>query len=225
MSLDINKHITNKRERDYKRSLFYVILKTNTNKIYLFKIKGNNMLKLKVELEDGVKEYGIPNGWDEVSVIKYKELVALRNTKSSNLELYIKIITVISDMEEEEVEQISTTDFEDIVEALKFTQDIIEAPKKEKKSISVDGEKYYLKKDFDKLTLGEQASIEIILNKYDGKLEDAITDLLCIFLRKKKENGKLEKFKNSFMERADSFNNIMIGDVHNMFIFFSNGKK
>jgi hypothetical protein len=48
--------------------------------------------------------------------------------------------------------------------------------------------------------------------------------LLCIFLRKKKENGKLESFKNSFMEREELFENVMISDVNNLFLFFLDGK-
>ena len=101
---------------------------------------------------------------------------------------------------------------------------MIETPLEEKEYLLVEGDKYYLKKDFSQLTLGEQASIEIILKKYDGKLENAISELLCIFLRKKRDNGKLEKFKNSFMGRSEMFNDVMIADVHNIFIFFLTGR-
>tara|TARA_R110000787_G_scaffold271095_1_gene378202 strand:+ start:1038 stop:1589 length:552 start_codon:yes stop_codon:yes gene_type:complete len=182
------------------------------------------MLNLKVELDEGIQEYFIPNGWDEVSIIKYKKLMALQSGDVNNLQLYINIITVLSGMDKDSVEQISATDFEDIVESLKFTQTMIETPLEEKEYLLVEGDKYYLKKDFSQLTLGEQASIEIILKKYDGKLENAISELLCIFLRKKRDNGKLEKFKNSFMGRSEMFNDVMIADVHNIFIFFLTGR-
>ena len=39
--------------------------------------------------------------------------------------------------------------------------------------------------------------------------------------RKKKENGKLEAFKNDFLERAESLRTISISDIHNVFVFFS----
>ena len=47
--------------------------------------------------------------------------------------------------------------------------------------------------------------------------------LLCIFLRKKKENGNLEAFKSEFMERRWGFRDIKISKVFNVFNFFLNG--
>ena len=184
------------------------------------------MLKLNVELEDGIEEcFNIPNGWDEVSVVKYKQLMAIESDNVSGVELYIKIISVLSGMDRESVEQIEAGDFEDIADCLAFTQTMIETPSEEKESILINGEDYYLKKDFNQLTLGEQASIEIILKKYDGTLEEAISELLCVFLRKKRPNGKLEKFKNDFMNRSEIFDSVMIADVHNIFLFFLTGNK
>jgi len=40
------------------------------------------------------------------------------------------------------------------------------------------------------------------------------------FFKKEKANGKLESFKNDFMERETIFNQAIITDVNNIFLFF-----
>jgi hypothetical protein len=181
------------------------------------------MLKLNIETdEDLIIECNIPNGWDEVTVGTYEKLMDLKQD-GTNLSMYIQILSVLSGLDKDVIEDISAVDFQKITDAISFTQTQIENETLVD-HIELNGEKYYLKKDFEDLTLGEQASIEILMNKYDGKLEKAIKELLCIFLRKKKENGKLEKFKNSMMDRAESFNDVIIGEVYQLFLFFSTGK-
>ena len=48
--------------------------------------------------------------------------------------------------------------------------------------------------------------------------------LLCIFLRKKKENGQLEKYKTSFMNRVEIFKKIKIDEINHIFNFFLTGR-
>jgi hypothetical protein len=47
--------------------------------------------------------------------------------------------------------------------------------------------------------------------------------LLCVFLRKKKENGKFETFTPEMMERVNVFNRAPISKVYNVFSFFLDG--
>jgi hypothetical protein len=51
-----------------------------------------------------------------------------------------------------------------------------------------------------------------------------MAQLLCIFLRKKKENGKLEKYKTSFMGRQEIFKKIKIDEINHVFNFFLTGR-
>ena len=62
------------------------------------------------------------------------------------------------------------------------------------------------------------------LKQYENNIAPAMAKLLCIFLRKKKENGSLETFKNSFMEREILFEEVIISDVNDLFLFFLDGE-
>jgi hypothetical protein len=128
----------------------------------------------------------------------------------------------LTGIEEELIYLLTQEQFLEVVEKVKFTNEEIVSELKE--SILVEGEEYFIKKDFDKLNMGEIISIESLLKQSDGDLSKCMSKLLCVFLRKKKENGNLESFKNSFMEREELFDNVMITDVNNLFVFFSNGR-
>jgi hypothetical protein len=88
----------------------------------------------------------------------------------------------------------------------------------------VDGEEYFLYTEFNKYTAGEIISIETILQSVNKEIYKVMPELLCIFLRKKKENGKLEKYKTSFMERRDKFKDIKIDEINHLFTFFQIGR-
>jgi hypothetical protein len=180
------------------------------------------MIKLNVELEEETKEYFIPENWGEIKVSQFAGIIEAQDTdKLSGIEKAIKVMKTVTDIDEDIIYQLSIDDFNKIVEVLDFTNTPIESENKE--SIIVDGEEYFLKKDFDKLLLGEIISIELIMEKTEGNIFKSIEELLCIFLRKKKENGKLETFKSEMMLRATKFKEISITDIYQLMLFFLNG--
>lgn len=179
------------------------------------------MIEINLEIDDEKFELNLPSGWDEITIKQYDKIAKIERTES-NLIQFVEILKILTNVDEETIMSIPAVEFQNITDNLQFLQEEVED--KEVESIVVDGVEYFLKKEFDKLTMGESISIEIIMKKYDNDLTKAIPELLCIFLRKKKENGKLESFKNSFMERAEMFSNLMISDVHQLFVFFSIGK-
>jgi hypothetical protein len=181
------------------------------------------MVELELTIDDEVTKCNIPESWADVTVGDYMEISKLDNTGKTDIELLVSILTILLGIEDELIYMLPVAEFNRVAAYLKFTNEKIETSNVD--YIELDGEKYFLKKDFEQLTMGETVSIELLLEKNDNKVETAMNQLLCIFLRKKKENGKLETFKNSFMERAEQFKKISIIDVHNLFLFFSIGSE
>jgi hypothetical protein len=95
-----------------------------------------------------------------------------------------------------------------------------EIPKEEIEFIEINDEKYYLYSDYEKLTTGEIISLDTILESNKNNVNKCLSDILCIFLRKKKENGKLEKFTTTLFERKDMFSKLPINKVYHLIIFF-----
>jgi hypothetical protein len=184
------------------------------------------MIKLNLELDDQQYEMEIPESWDEVNVKHFCKIMELKdNVKNlTNIATSVKIVNIITDIEEEILWMMGSEDFTKLVEALSFIAEEIKAPLKE--SLIIEGEEYYIKSDFNDLTMGEIITLEQLMDENDGNLFRAMDVLLTIFLRKKKANGKLETFKVSFIdERKELFQKIRITDVHSLFFSFITGKE
>jgi hypothetical protein len=179
------------------------------------------MINLKLEIDDEVKEFNLPQSWDEVTIGDFVKLFSFEREGLNSVELSVKIINVLTDIDENLIMMMDVKDFEKLAEVFAFTSKELKPTNVE--SVELEGETYYLKNDFSKLTMGEVISIETILQSADGNLFKVMDKLLCIFLRKKKENGKLEAFKGEFMDRVNLFRNAPISKVYNIFSFFLTG--
>jgi hypothetical protein len=179
------------------------------------------MITIELNIDGEDKVFTIADKWEEVTVKQSSELFSL-NRDRNQLELVVTIVSILSGMDEDVIYMMSQEQFGELVEVIKFTNEEVKCDLKD--FITIDGEDYYLKKDFEKLNLGEIISIETLLQQNGGDLTKSMSKLLCIFLRKKKENGELESFRNEFMEREVIFDNTIITDVNDLFLFFLDGK-
>lgn len=179
------------------------------------------MVKVNLEIDDEVKEYSLPESWDDVTIEEFIKIFSFDRNDLTPIELSVKVINILTGIDEETILMIDVDNFNKINETIKFTgKDVVPV---NCEYVELNGEKYYLKSDFSQLTMGEVISIEILLQSADGNLFKVMDKLLCIFLRKKKENGKLETFKGEFMNRADLFKTTPISKVYNIFSFFLDG--
>lgn len=180
------------------------------------------MIKLEIEIDGENKLYDLPSDWNEVTVGIYEDVIkASQKMVNNKIEAVVELLNALCGMNADEVYMLPVDSFNQICDTLNWIKDPINAQSKE--SIIIDGEEYFIKDEFNKLSMGEVISVETILDKHNNSVEAALSDLLCIFLRKKKDNGKLESFKSDFMNRSAIFKNIMITDIYSVMIFFSSG--
>jgi len=169
----------------------------------------------------------VPTSWNEVSVGKYTELEKKKlefQSHKKNMIFMIDMISVLCDMDFEDVEVMDINDFNEVISTLTI---LINSPiiPSEKTQIVIDDEVYHLKSDFENSeTLSETILKENILQTKNNYL-DVLGDLLCFFLRKKDDNGEFEKMRVTFIDsRKEMFlKNVSIADVNDLFVFFSNG--
>lgn len=179
------------------------------------------MIDIKINIDGEENNFLIPEGWNEVTVDQSARLYSLDRENKNEIELMVEVLNIFSSIDEEIIYMLTPDQFNTLVESIKFINDEIKSDLAE--SIKIGDEEFFLKKDFSALTMGEIISIETIMKQYGENLPGAMAKLLCIFLRKKKENGNLESFKNSFMEREVMFKDVIITDVNNIFLFFLDG--
>lgn len=180
------------------------------------------MVKLNLEIDGENKTYDIPTQWDDVTVDKFIEIVKLDEKKDINdLEKVMELMNILTTIPKDDVELLPVESFMKIQNNFSFVKTDVD--KKGKESIVIDGEEYFVKNDFNDLTMGESITIETLLKEVDNPMY-ILDKMLCLFLRKKKENGKLESFKTTFLtDRIDIFRKAPITSVYDNLIFFSNG--
>jgi hypothetical protein len=180
------------------------------------------MITINLEIDDQVQSYEFPTNWSEVSLDQFCKLYSIDKNIHTGMFYTFEVLHQITGIDREIIEQIDYEDFVGIVKELKFIYEPIVEKKSE--SVIVDGEEYFLYTEFNKYTAGEIISIETILKSSDNDIVKVMPQLLCIFLRKKKESGKLEKYNTSFMSRIEKFKTIKIDEINHIFTFFLIGR-
>lgn len=180
------------------------------------------MIQINVEVDEVLKEYFFPTSWSEVTVEQFSNLYSIDKEKYTGMFHTFEVIHQLTGIEREVIEMMEYHDFVQLVKSLQFVFEPVEDKRNE--SVIVDGEEYFVYSEFNKYTAGEIISLELIINSSNGEFVKVMPQLLCIFLRKKKENGQLEKYKTSFMNRIDKFKNIKIDEINHIFNFFLTGR-
>lgn len=180
------------------------------------------MIEINIDSDDEVKNYQFPTDWSEVSVEQFARLYSIDKNTHSGMFYTFEVLHQLTGIDREIIEQIDYEVFTKLINYLKFIYEPVVEKKIE--SIIVDGEEYFLHSEFNKFTAGEIISIETILQSSNNDYVKVMPELLCIFLRRKKENGNLEKYKTSFMSRIEKFKHIKIDEINHIFGFFLTGR-
>lgn len=183
------------------------------------------MKRIEFIADDESHFFEIPENWSEVNVEQFCGIMeaqeVLESIKNPIL-ASVKMINIITGIPEDIIMMTPVDEIKKISESLEFTNTEVESIEKE--SLIVDGQEFFLKKDYNSLTMGEVITIDTLTQQTNNNIFKALDKLLCVFLRKKKENGKLETFRAEFLGRAELFKKVSIADVYQTIVFFSNGK-
>ena len=180
------------------------------------------MIQINVEVDEVLKEYSFPTSWSEVTVEQFSNLYGIDKDKYTGMFYTFEVIHQLTGIDREVIELMDYQDFVELVKSLDFVFKPVE--NKQNESVIVDGEEYFVYSEFNKYTAGEIISLDVIINSSNGEFVKVMPKLLCIFLRKKKENGQLEKYKTSFMSRENKFKQIKIDEINHIFSFFLTGR-
>lgn len=179
------------------------------------------MIEVKIDTEDKQEIYKLPESWDEVTVKQFTKVYKTRNGNNNELMSVVTLIGAMSDIPEALLLQMDINDFKNLSQKLKFINE--EVNKTDIDYVELEGDRYYLYQDFNKLTTGEVITIETIMESAQFDIYNVMGDLLCLFLRKKDENGRYEKFSTEFFKRKEMFLNIPVSHIYHVFGFFLNG--
>jgi len=178
---------------------------------------------IKVTLPTG--SYKLPEDWSEVSFELLQKLRAidLESLASSNILYMASIISTILGCKRKEILDLDSDSFVLLSEKVKWVKEFNINPTF-KNEFEFEGKQYILTKNLDKLSIGEQASIEQYLMQGGEENADKI---IAVVVREKDENGNIVPFDADTLEvRAEIFRkNMLVTDVQGLTNFIIAGEQ
>lgn len=130
------------------------------------------------------KEYDFPTTWGDITINAYKRLVDVQHLIEPDARIrgICAMASALLGIGIKELYFTTTTEFQKIVEALDFLNTDVEK-KFEEDTIEFMGETYFIKKDLERLTVGEMISFEIFCQN-ESRVIDMLAPTVALVLRK-----------------------------------------
>ena len=174
-------------------------------------------MKVKVE-KDGKKEtYNLINSWNDVTLEKWLQLIALEGLSPS--QEAIESIYALSNIPKKIIRQLSISDVAKVMQQIKNIER--ETNTKFKHIIEIDGIEYGFHPNLEDITLGEWADIETFVQKGINK---SLPEIMAILYREIKEKEKniytIGAYNGNINIRAEKFKKMKAEQVQGAMVFF-----
>ncbi len=161
----------------------------------------------------------IPTGWDQISLGQFIEL---SQVTTDDIADSVKIISILSDIDPEEVMKMQTEELKGIIAQLAWMNILPESVFKH--TIKVEGVDYGIVPELNALTVGEWVDLEEFINDYPNSIHKVMAVLYRPVIYNVNDTTRfIEKYEgNTTLKRAELFfDKMMISDVYGASLFFS----
>lgn len=187
-----------------------------------------------IEISIENKSIQMYTDWSEITFGTYIDIININKDKFSDMEKGVRILAALSlNNKEEALEmlfKLTPQQFEELSEYFTWLkedfQTYIDNYKfEEKESFEIDGQNYVIKKDFDKLNMGEMVSLEVYLQNF--KNLDPFEIAFGLLFRKVGPDGSFKEFDEvDFLETIHALKDkVKLVDVFKYISFFLGGGK
>ena len=155
----------------------------------------------------------IPTTWSDVTVDEYQQLASLDTNQNQSKRLR-DILSIVTNVNPNDIDKGSLVELQN---HLGFMNE--EIPTERYDSVMLDGKLYEWRKSLNAITLGEQISIEQIMETEELSFADSFDLIMAVLLI---EEGT-EFDSNKIEENRLKFLKLPITDVYGMILFFLSG--
>jgi len=174
------------------------------------------MDKFKVKGET----YHMPECWDDVDIKTYKKIIDTfnRSKDKGDTSIIIDVISELTGMPNKDIYYLDVDTFNAMASTLNFVGTDI--PDRDVEFITINGEKYGFKNQYEKLNVGEMISIEQMIKNSDN-VSIEVDKVIAVIMRKVNDDGTLADFNSDLVdEYIKLIQDIKITDVYKLCIFF-----
>jgi len=183
------------------------------------------MINIKIEN----REYSLPENWEEVKLSQLINVTNISKDKlNSDILTMIKTLTVLSDDERFE-DDVKSLDYQDVEILFKefdwigVEPDITQIPKKE--ILEIDGQRFKIKKDYDKLSINEVVIIEELMKSSRLDLNHIEVTFGVLFRKLDADGKELPLTIDLVLETILNFRDkVYLKDIYAVISFFGYGE-
>jgi hypothetical protein len=149
----------------------------------------------------------LPENYRDVNLGQYMEFISTDFNELSNIDKMVRAISILSDIEEEKILQLTLPQISSLVEDLEWMQ--TQPVPIFKKIIEIDGVKYGAIPNFDLIKVGEYVDIENYMDNFNGNLHNILSIIYRPITKYKTDDDyKIEDYDSTDAEkRAQMFLN------------------
>lgn len=130
------------------------------------------------------KDYLVPESWGDITIYQYKKICDLElNDELTELQKAIAIIGAIINEPPAFFYKLTVTKCNELIEAIQFLAIPYIFEEDNREFITIGDKTYYIDKDLDKMTMGEQISYQLYCQKSKQRIIDCLAPALSIFLK------------------------------------------
>lgn len=164
------------------------------------------------------KEWDLPEGWHEVNLKKFAEIIT-KNTQiaeyKSQIKFSLEILSILLGCAVEDLHNLTKESFEILTGEIGWLSD--EPVGVDKDDFIIGGKKYRLLKDLNKLKMGENISLELVIK--ESTQADLLINVLPILLREVREVKNGDQIEESLLDfSAEDYHNTKTLFSENIFI-------
>ena len=175
-------------------------------------------MKVKIKKKGKTKEYTAIESWKDVNLESWLRLIDDKSSTKS--EEAVNTISELSNIPKTLIKELGIQDVALIMAHISKVQQ--EQDISLKRIIEIDGVEYGYMPDFEEITLGEYADIEMMIK---NGLEDSITSLMAILYRpiteKKGDLYTIEAYDGKLKMRAEEMKKMSAEQVQAAMVFFT----
>ena len=165
----------------------------------------------------------VKSKWGEINLrefISIAEIETEKETEGRAIAKRVKIISLLSGVELKELYKLNTKGFEKLIKATSFLD---KEPKEDKNPIRIDGVTYKAV-ELNKLTVGENISIEQLLTEAQNTGRNIMADLIAILIREVKDGKVVDFDPDTLQARKELFlERLTVGFFLKLMKAFTNG--
>jgi hypothetical protein len=174
-------------------------------------------MKVKVEKDGKKKTYNLINSWNDVTLEKWLQLIALEGLSPS--QEAIESIYALSNIPKKIIRQLSISDVAIVMQQIKNIEK--QTKTNFKHIIEIDGVEYGFHPNLEDITLGEWADIETFVQKGINK---SLPEIMAILYREITEKEKniytINAYNGNINIRAEKFKKMKAEQVQGAMVFF-----